>query len=985
MFNTPSDVAVTLVADRTSKTLGWQLDGSSSILAYGSTPYTSPPLSDSSSFLTVVAGDFTGDGLDEIVAFLTIMGSNGFAVVATAADPQDPSKGLRFGPVLNYAGTNYVEPLRAAKATVLGAPRVFVAGPVNYNNKNCTSLHSGLQFESFTVAPDTLALASAGTFAATLPEGNTSCLHNVDITAGRFGKADHDQLAVSYGVESGNVKVFAFDLNEQGFAVQGPMFDTGISMGGGQAMIRGGRFDWSRGVDQAALLISNDFNATGINTVRILSFDSNLNATAGAEFQAGLKQGECVNDMAVGNFDRQQANSTPPQVDPNLQLAIPFTDCQYISAIRIFDVDPDKQFEISRHSPTGYNVVPGGSVFLSKLAAVDLQGRSLRLGTPARAVLENHAQPVVITGAPPMHVDYVTPIGKTAPQILNVSAIPDGFLAKYSLTDSTSQQSSSQHTTSWQMNLKVSASFGAYVGNCAAGECVDNNTTLATDDTWGGSVKDQWSTGSAETFNAAFSSQFGDYVRFDSTRVNLYLYPVLGKTVCPADKPNCADIDKVPVFYQFSAPDQATHDNVLGTSLEWYQPPWEPGNIFSYPGNEDQLKVYQTTLNKLSQDETFHTDKTPGTESTTWSANAGTNQTTGTSSNFNGSISTSTKVKGGFFQGGFSIGISGGQAQEGLTTSQTALGTSAGVELTKPGTFLDPPNYQYAYTPIIYGQDKPYGHVNQQAMTADIHTFGFLGTSYVVDPVTPRAGIWTDTYSSHPDVALNHPIRWQVTNTTLNPADGTCLPYNTSTPRWDCVALGTKLSPTVPFWDDEFHSLRGFFITSADTPGSLLQSAEAGDKITLGARVYNYSLKDMKSGEKVHVRFYGQQVDPGNYRAIGNSFLIGETTLSDPAFPSVFNGPICPFNIDTACPNWTIAWLDINKPFDTTPYSDKHLIFWVIAWMEDAKGQLVQELDNHGLTKLPPTSLASLMDAVSLEEAYSNNVGYFKFPFSVFS
>ena len=49
--------------------------------------------------------------------------------------------------------------------------------------------------------------------------------------------------------------------------------------------------------------------------------------------------------MVVGNFDHQQANpGTPPPAtiaDPNLQVAIPFTNCdQETIALRIFDVDP---------------------------------------------------------------------------------------------------------------------------------------------------------------------------------------------------------------------------------------------------------------------------------------------------------------------------------------------------------------------------------------------------------------------------------------------------------------------------------------------------------------------------------------------------------------------------------------------------------------------------------------------------------------------
>jgi hypothetical protein len=384
--------------------------------------------------------------------------------------------------------------------------------------------------------------------------------------------------------------------------------------------------------------------------------------------------------------------------------------------------------------------------------------------------------------------------------VLNISAIPDGFFAKYSLSESQSDQSSSQHNTSWQVNLAVTASLGLTLGNCEfSPDCFNNTTTIATNDTWGGTVKDQTSYGSAETFNAAFSSQFGDYLRFEESRVNLYIYPVIGKTACP-DTAECPDSDKAPMFMQFSAPERASHANVLGTSLEWYQPPWEPGNILSYPGNEEQLMAYLPDLQKLSgEDESFQTDRTPGTESTTWSSSGGASHTAGTSTNFNGSFSNSTTAKGGLF--GFNVrlnlmvSVSGGQAAENLTTSQTTLGSSSGIEVAKPGTFLDPGNYRYAYTPIIHGHKKPNAVVNDQSVPGDIQTFGFLSASYLVDPLSTRAGFWIDNYNAHPDVALNHPIRWQVNSTTVNPNDGTCLPINTTTPRWDCVTPGTKFSP----------------------------------------------------------------------------------------------------------------------------------------------------------------------------------------------
>ena len=297
----------------------------------------------------------------------------------------------------------------------------------------------------------------------------------------------------------------------------------------------------------------------------------------------------------------------------------------------------------------------------------------------------------------------------------------------------------------------------------------------------------------------------------------------------------------------------------------------------------------------------------------------------------------------GFYaRGNLTLDVNGSVGFEDLTTSQTSLGTSAGVLFTKPGTFLDPANYAYAYTPVIYGQQPPGGLVNDQSLDTDVTTFGVLRTVYVVDPLSTGAGFWEDAYGQHPDVALNHPVRWQVKTATSDPGDGTCLAFNPGSSDLDCVSLGTKLPPT-GIWDDEFHAMRGLFITPATSPGqgSQLQVAHAGDQLMLQARVYNYSLKAMDPGTTVHVRFYGQEWDQSTNSAIGNSFLIGEAKL----------GPIPPFNTDTPDPNWLLASLP--APFDTTPYADKTLTFWVIVWMQDTNGALVKELDNHGLMTGP--------------------------------
>jgi hypothetical protein len=140
------------------------------------------------------------------------------------------------------------------------------------------------------------------------------------------------------------------------------------------------------------------------------------------------------------------------------------------------------------------------------------------------------------------------------------------------------------------------------------------------------------------------------------------------------------------------------------------------------------------------------------------------------------------------------------------------------------------------------------------------------------------------------------------------------------------------LSPSLPDnpWMSEFHAMRGLFISGAEAGGQgpQIENATAGDKLLLQARVYNYSFATMSSDTKVHVRFYGQPWNNNANRPTGDSFLIGEDVTS----------PIPPFNTDTASPNSGLV--QIPAPFDTTPYADQYLTFWVVVWMEDRDGNL---------------------------------------------
>lgn len=257
------------------------------------------------------------------------------------------------------------------------------------------------------------------------------------------------------------------------------------------------------------------------------------------------------------------------------------------------------------------------------------------------------------------------------------------------------------------------------------------------------------------------------------------------------------------------------------------------------------------------------------------------------------------------------------------------------------------------------GTMQPGGLVDNQPLSGNIQTAGVLRAVFTADPLStdpPAGGWWQQAYTLAPDVALNHPSRWQITTPALTtPIPANCLAWGSGSSSMDCADLSQR-SPNNP-WLDIFHFMRGFFISSGVSPGQgpQLEQAKAGDVLTLQTRVYNYSLAEMKDQNgnpyTVHVRFYfmpwnttrNLPAEPN-----GNSYLINEEKVA--AIPP-FNDSIGP----NAQPNWTL----VSTTFDTTKFQETkdgnvHLVFWAVVWMEDESGKLAGEMPGHGLTAIPP-------------------------------
>ena len=320
-----------------------------------------------------------------------------------------------------------------------------------------------------------------------------------------------------------------------------------------------------------------------------------------------------------------------------------------------------------------------------------------------------------------------------------------------------------------------------------------------------------------------------DVVWYTSKDYYLYAYRVIGKTICPSDKPNCQDSERIPLTLMISAADPTTSLNAQSaTGLEWYQPPWEPGNLFSYPASIGQLKQYVPDLLLLtSGTTTFATDDANATLKTTWSngRTSGTNTEAEKLFSEDADISVEGKVGGeGFGFGvkasvGLDLNFGGSNGTSSLNETDTKFNSARGLTVNKTTVFADPFNYKYSFTPLIFGKIQPVGYTDPVNSSADLLSYGALRTAFTINMQSNGGAFWSQSpYTQFPDVALNHPNRWTF-NKVFTPPAGQQIPKNCvalAEAAMDCVSQ-TDRDPENP-WVDSFHRHARFVHHQRDQP-----------------------------------------------------------------------------------------------------------------------------------------------------------------------
>ncbi|MDQ3649663.1 MAG: VCBS repeat-containing protein, partial [Acidobacteriota bacterium] len=604
--------------------------------------------------------DFNGDGYDDLVVNNGSPEGLNAIQIYTAQDVNNFDAGLKFSNENIYTGEISADAMTIGDFNGDGQPEIIGVIPQADGH--------GLRLVLHTVDAKTLRISDAVQFPLTIPEGSVVVPH-ISAAAGKFTTTTHDQLLIAYAANPGTAKVKLIDFDPKTFEPQEQsIWDTGNELKTGQfglytwtglLRLKVGRFNWSSQYDQPLLLHGNNFyREAGTN-----SFEFSLSTLAINPVDFSIKeQGNLtlknigtgddygtVSDMVLGNFDRRDPDPQNPQQknrNPNLQAAILSTDWRGSTAFAtIYDIDPTTFAPKQATSHKFSTPLSNGGV---RFASGDLQGRSLILGEPTKIVIEGTAQPSVVAAAPPMHVDYMAAANKTEPQVLNLSAIPDDFYTSYQTDETSKTQSSSTNSTSWSFGAKESVGASFEIGSVKDGNGIEFKDTFKAAQDLKGSTEKSHGTYSSHSFNVSQRTGFADQLWLSQTRQNIYVYPVIGKTVCPVSKPDCQDSEKVPLTVQFSGPDQTSYETVAGSQVEWYQPPWEYGNVLSYPGSYSQLQQIVPDIHKLSNDLTWVTDASELTVKTTWATGTSDSQSTSFQQNYSFENDLSVSGKTGF-------------------------------------------------------------------------------------------------------------------------------------------------------------------------------------------------------------------------------------------------------------------------------------------------------------------------------------------------
>ncbi|HEY6881640.1 MAG TPA: VCBS repeat-containing protein, partial [Polyangiales bacterium] len=952
--------------------------------------------SNSTTVSQAAAADFNGDGLDELVMvyadYTSAFDGNARIRIATAADPDDPSKGFNYGDEHTLGFPYGTRSVAAGDFNGDGQPELAVL---------FLDANEQLTVNVYSVSASLVPKLETSTAVDMFQEPTVD--EPMQLATGNFtGHANQQLIVANRNSQGSSAVVRVFDFHGNYTPVLGQTFDTKIPVNRLKLVVA--RFGWSDGGDSIALMLTNVADGNSTSSVQFLSINpttyafTTLSTLEVAKDMFGTSNHNYLAlDIAAGNFDNHMPSpidSTKTVRDPNLQLAIATAYCHGRNE-GILEYEPKNLFVYDVISPKDGSVNPSQAfksaaltlgpgtpiantynyVTRMVLTSADLHGRSLRLGAGYRVTIDRTV-PRMMLAQPPSHVDYAPfTSSSTDATLVNLSLSPNKFNASYSVDSSASAETSTDTTKGWSSaykeGLDIDLTFGKTnaAGNLESG--VKISEAFEAEQAYDHSTTDRYGSRSSDSQRLDLETGLNDYVWYEDGVTYVYVYDVIGQKVCPNQETSCNESDKVPLTIMLAAPGAITSSYLSGESLEWYQPTWENGNILSYPGNLQQLWREVSNPLQLNAAQTLMTDSAKANITTSWAGTTDKSRSVSSSqllkfdsdTSLEGAKSIELFHRGIDVDGKVSFDYTHSSSLETLQTSTTTIEQSTGITLTKQASFRAASTYGYGFSPVIFAQSMPDGYTNGidpltpgtalLPLPTQINTFGPLRASFTVDPLQSNAGgWWRHTYGQAIDIALNHPTRYSNSHVTAAGSESNCI--ETDDGYEDCTLLNPR-TPADP-WDDAFHKMRGFFVyrkseanpAAPNAQGMQQTSAIAGDPLTLEARVYNYSTVPLPAGATVKANFYAMWWNPttgfpADYvdasHPGGTSKLLG--TYSTNSLPA--------FNTDTATPNYIMAHVDL----DTTGWDNRSVVFWVAVWAEDSTGKMLNEAANKGLTSNP--------------------------------
>jgi hypothetical protein len=995
-----------------------------------------------SSQLYGASGDFLGNGVDQMVVVALRLEPPVQKIVFQALAAKDPN---------HYTGSTSDFQVGAMSGGVNNASRVYAITSGVFSNRldgqpkplaqvavvsGNPSTGNGLTLALYGMTSN-LGFTTGKSINLNLPEGNVK-VQSMAIASGRFAGNGHDQLVIMYAGPVGDTaRLISVDFDANGNPVQlsGNNYGFNNSMMlpyqndqyGGAVWLAKARFNWFGTTDQLAYTIATGGIQAGSRT-GILTFDQNMKPTLHKEaFAAGAAQ--CHFGLAAGRFDRMQSNPNPPpsQIpDPTPQLSDMTSDCTASGGnvnFNIYNVlGPTSDYGIrvanainigNGDDPPVYPATSGQvpTALTMAIGPGDLQGRSLLLGPPEKAIVSGHIQPDTVLGVPPMHVDWITPAGGSTPEVLNVSVFPATFNTAYTFQSGQSGTVSRSGTTSYTAATKETASEKVSYGIPGLAS-VSVQSTQAASQLHQNTISKKFNTYAGQTSGFSTKTVFDDVVAATASQMNIYSYRVIGQCAASANAPaseGCPAGTR-PVYIQFSGPDNVEYIQAAeGRNLEWYQPVQEPGNLLSYPANEQQLVEDLsggTSFQPLTPTDNLWDSQTASAVVANWTVGSGNSVSSGTVSTH--SFDASVSVSGGVSFDGFGASASAGfdyntsSSTSTLNQSTSTVSRSQGITLNRGvgGGPISSSVYDYQGQSFIYGQTAPEGTIQTDATpSTTVKAQGYIAASHATDVLSQGAitsgNFWPQAYAQATDIALNHPQRWlQKTPSGVNPqqVQFNCpVGYTSSLSSPSCSSVNEKPTPA-NVADAPFYEMKGLFVTPGESfDGPQITKTALGTKVNLRARIYNYSLANFPAGAVMRVQFYAQPWGDGEFTSVPNNpsefapaIFLGEgTDVAGNTLPPVpaycggsGGGDPC---LNSSVRNWEYAYASWDTSKNGVIANSKWK-FWVLAWVE-LNGKLLAEIPDHGLSALPPSHYKSIGDV--LIEPYSNNLGYYNQTFTV--